>query len=65
MHGAPETPDELGAHQALMQGTETWKLMDGDGVVTVHPRGSFKADNGAALVSAAVAGLAWPIFPIG
>ena len=60
-HGAPETPDELLAHEALMQGTEAWQFSDGDAVVTVHPRGRFKADNGTALIAAAVAGLgiAW------
>lgn len=60
-HGAPETLDELIAHEALMQGTETWQLMDGDETVTVHPRGRFKADNGTALAVAAAAGLgvAW------
>jgi DNA-binding transcriptional LysR family regulator len=59
-HGAPETPDELLTHQALMQGTETWQLMDGDKTVSIHPQGRFKADNGTAL-AAAVAGLgiAW------
>ncbi|WP_240349199.1 LysR family transcriptional regulator [Halomonas binhaiensis] len=56
-HGAPETPEELVAHQALMQGTEAWQLMDGDKVITVRPQGNFKADNGTALVAAAVAGL--------
>ncbi len=56
-HGAPDTPDELVAHEALMQGTETLRLMDGDKTITVHPQGRFKADNGVALVSAAVAGL--------
>ena len=55
--GAPETPDELQGHEALMQGTEAWKLMDGDQIVTVRPQGRFKADNGTALVAAAVAGL--------
>ena len=60
-HGAPETPDELFAHQALMQGTETWSFMDGDKVLTVRPQGRLKADNALALVEAAVAGLgiAW------
>lgn len=56
-HGAPTTPDEIGAHEALMQGTESWQFLDGENVVTVHPRGRFKADNGIALVAAAVAGL--------
>ncbi len=60
-HGAPETPDELLTHQALMQGTETWQFMDGDKTVSIHPQGRFKADNGTALAAAAVAGLgiAW------
>lgn len=60
-HGSPETPEDLLAHPALMQGTETWQFMDGDEIVTVHPQGRFKADNGIALVAAAAAGLgiAW------
>jgi hypothetical protein len=29
-HGEPHTPEELSAHQALMQGTETWQFMDRD-----------------------------------
>lgn len=60
-HGAPQSADELLTHEALMQGTETWQLTDGDEIVTVHPRGRFKADNGVALVAAALAGVgvAW------
>jgi DNA-binding transcriptional LysR family regulator len=60
-HGAPETPDDLLAHQALMQGTETWQFIDGDKTISIHPQGRFKADNGNALAAAAVAGLgiAW------
>ncbi len=44
-----------------MQGTETWQFIDGDKTISVHPQGRFKADNGAALAAAAVAGLgiAW------
>jgi len=44
-----------------MQGTETWQFIDGDKRISVHPQGRFKADNGAALAAAAVAGLgiAW------
>lgn len=62
-HGAPETPEELGSHEALMQGTETWQLLDGDRVVTVRPHGRFKADNGPALVAAALAGLGIAYLP--
>lgn len=56
-HGAPETPQELLVHQALMQGTEAWQLMDGEKIIRVRPQGRFKADNGMALVAAAAAGL--------
>ncbi len=60
-HGAPQTPDEIINHQALMQGTESWLFLDGEKTVTVRPQGTFKADNGTALVAAAVAGIgiAW------
>jgi DNA-binding transcriptional LysR family regulator len=60
-NGAPEKPEELAGHQALMQGTEVWQFMDGDQILTVRPQGRFKADNGTALVAAALAGLgvAW------
>jgi DNA-binding transcriptional LysR family regulator len=60
-HGSPETPGDVAAHEALMQGTESWQFMDGATVVTVQPQGRFKADNGNALAVAAAAGLgiAW------
>lgn len=62
-HGAPETPEQLADHEALMQGTEAWQLTDGDRIVTVRPQGRFKADNGIALVAAAVAGLGIAYLP--
>ncbi|MGX9963500.1 LysR family transcriptional regulator [Roseomonas sp. F4] len=60
-HGSPQAPDEVVAHQALMQGTESWHFIDGDRIVTVQPQGRFKADNATALAAAAAAGLgiAW------
>jgi DNA-binding transcriptional LysR family regulator len=60
-HGAPDAPEEIMRHQALMQGTESWQFMDGDKTITVHPQGRYKADNGIALAAAAAAGLglAW------
>lgn len=64
-HGAPRTLDELLHHEALMQGTETWQLMDEDKAVTVRPQGRFKADNGIALVAAAVAGIGIACLPVG
>jgi len=62
-HGAPETPEDVVAHQAIMQGTEAWQFMDGDRIVTVRPQGRFKADNGTALVAAARAGLGIAYLP--
>jgi len=64
-HGAPRTLDELVDREALMQGTETWQLMDGDEVISVRPQGRFKADNGIALVAAALAGLGIACLPVG
>lgn len=64
-HGAPETPDELLNHEALMQGTEAWPVMDGDKIIEMRPQGRFKADNGVALVTAARAGLGIAMLPDG
>jgi DNA-binding transcriptional LysR family regulator len=64
-HGSPKTPDELLDHQALMQGTETWQFMDGEETVTIHPKGQFKADNGTALLAAALAGIGIVCLPDG
>ncbi|MDH1265301.1 LysR family transcriptional regulator [Pseudomonas sp. GD03944] len=59
-HGEPQTPDDIVNHQALV-GAEAWRFMDGQNLVTVQPQGRFKSDNGAAIASAAAAGLgiAW------
>lgn len=62
-HGSPEKPEELIAHQALMQSTEAWQFMVGDKVIAIRPQGRFKADNGIALVAAAVAGLGVAYLP--
>lgn len=60
-HGSPQKPEDLVDHQALMQGTEAWYFLDGEKTITIRPQGRFKADNGIALVAAALAGLgiAW------
>ncbi|AZF32145.1 Transcriptional regulator, LysR family [Pseudomonas sp. R4-35-07] len=62
-YGSPEKPEEIAAHQALMQSTEAWQFMDGDKIVAIRPQGRFKADNGIALVAAAVAGLGVAYLP--
>lgn len=62
-HGAPRTLAELAGHEALMQGAETWRLLDGERTVAVHPRGRFKADSASALAAAALAGLGLAYLP--
>lgn len=62
-HGAPETPCDLAGHEALMQGTGAWLVMDGGRSVAIRPQGRFKADNDAALVVAALAGLGVACLP--
>jgi DNA-binding transcriptional LysR family regulator len=64
-HGAPEHPDQIIAHRALLQGTEPWRFIDGDQILTVNARGRFKADNAPALAAAAVAGLGIAWLPTG
>jgi DNA-binding transcriptional LysR family regulator len=64
-NGAPETPDDIVEHQALMQGTESWQFMDGAKTITVHPQGRHKADNATALAVAAVSGLGIAYLPDG
>lgn len=62
-HGAPRTPAELLKHEALMQGSETWRLLDGERISAVHPRGRFKAGSASALAAAACAGLGLAYLP--
>jgi DNA-binding transcriptional LysR family regulator len=64
-HGAPEKPSEILNHEALMQGTESWRFMDGEKTITVVPQGRFKADNASALVAAAVEGIGLAYVPEG
>ena len=62
-HGAPRTPADLAAHEALFQGTESWRFLDGEKTVTVQPHGRFKADNGVSLAAASAAGLGIAYLP--
>lgn len=55
-HGAPETPEEMNVHKALL-GTEVWAAMKGDRLIEMRPNSRFQADAGIALVPAALAGL--------
>ena len=62
-HGAPKSLDEIADHEAIMLGTEAWPFRKGDDIVTVHPHGRFKANNGMALVTAVVQGLGIAVLP--
>ena len=42
------------SHEALMQGTEIWRFMSRGKPILRHPRRRFKADNGEALLAAAL-----------
>ena len=61
--GAPRTPDELLDHEALMQSTEVWRFVDRGKLIALRPHGRFKADNGEALLAAALAGLGVAALP--
>lgn len=62
-HGAPATPEDLQHHEALMQGTEPWRFVSSGKATTVRVNGRFKADNGEALVAAALAGIGISMVP--
>ncbi|MER8732703.1 LysR family transcriptional regulator [Mesorhizobium sp. M1227] len=62
-HGAPQTLGQLADHECLLQGTEAWRFVEGGKTIAVHPHGRFKADNGEALLSAALAGLGVAALP--
>lgn len=62
-HGAPETIEQLAEHEALLQSAAAWHLTDRGKVVSVQPRGRFRADNGLALTAAALAGLGIALLP--
>jgi len=62
-HGAPQTPNDMLSHEALMQGTETWRFMDHGRMILLRPQGRFTADTGEALLAAALAGLGIAALP--
>jgi DNA-binding transcriptional LysR family regulator len=62
-HGAPGTPEDQQQHDALTHGTETWRFMSGSKTMTVRVNGRFQANNGEALLAAALAGIGIGAFP--
>ena len=61
--GRPRTPDDLLAHDTINRVNDEWPLLHDGRVITLHPRARFTADNGAALVPAALAGLGIALLP--
>jgi DNA-binding transcriptional LysR family regulator len=62
--GAPQTPDELPAHDTVNQGDMVWRFRGpGDRLFTVRPDSRFKADNAHGMMAAAVAGLGVTLLP--
>ncbi|RWK44636.1 LysR family transcriptional regulator [Mesorhizobium sp.] len=62
-HGTPQTLTDLAHHQAVTRKGEVWPILDGDNTVTVRPRGRFTADNGEAVLAAALAGVGVAALP--
>ena len=60
-HGCPETPGDLARHEFLMRPDQSnsavWQFRAGQRLISVRPEGRFKADNGEAILQAAIAGL--------
>lgn len=61
--GWPQTPHDLEHHQAVAKKGEIWSLKDGQQTVTIRPRGRFLADNGEAVLAAALAGIGIAALP--
>lgn len=55
-HGAPETPEDVPGHPAVMIATETWTFSAGGKPFPVRPTGRFKADSAIAIAEATAAG---------
>jgi DNA-binding transcriptional LysR family regulator len=62
-HGAPSDLADLARRDAVAQSGDAWRLQKDGKIVTVRPNARFRADNGQALVAAAVAGLGIAYLP--
>jgi len=64
VHGVPQKPSDLLEHQAILQGTESWKVSDGSRIVVVSGQGRFKADSAAGIAEGTAAGLGVAALPV-
>lgn len=56
-HGAPQRPEDLVNHEALMEGNEPWRFMRDGKPTNMSVHGRFKGNSGEALIAAALAGI--------
>jgi DNA-binding transcriptional LysR family regulator len=61
--GTPRTPEELLTHATINRINDEWPLVHEGEVIRLRPHARFTADNGAALVPAALAGLGIALLP--
>ncbi|MBB1251689.1 LysR family transcriptional regulator [Rhizobium sp. G21] len=64
IQGVPQKPSDLLEHQAILQGTESWKVSDGTRTVVVNGQGRFKADSAAGIAEGTAAGLGVAALPV-
>lgn len=57
MHGTPRTLEDLAHHEAVTQKGEVWPIQDRGKKTVIRPRGRLTADNGEAILAAALAGV--------
>ncbi|MFT6100527.1 MAG: DNA-binding transcriptional LysR family regulator [Arenicella sp.] len=57
LHGHPQTPDDLRKHNCLCFADMPWRFQNADEIQTVKAEGTWRCDNGIALVEAAKRGM--------
>lgn len=64
-HGVPKTLDDLTEHEAVTKRGETWPIKDVESgkVFRIRPQGRLSADNGEAILAAALAGAGIAVLP--
>ena len=63
-HGVPRKPSDLLDHQAILQGTESWKVSDGSRTIVINAQGRFKADSALGIAEGTTAGLGIAALPV-
>jgi DNA-binding transcriptional LysR family regulator len=61
--GTPRALADLTRHEAVMQGSTSWRFLDGKREVKVPVNGRFESDSGEAVLAAALAGVGIALLP--